>query len=176
RQGFLGVVARQEPRRTVEGRGASQAVSMRTISRLFDSLDQAARAVETLQAAGIARHQISVIGPYDDEIDAVLRGPGTGAALGAAAGLLAGLGAFDMPGIDPLGAGWLASALVGAVLGGVTGRLLGKLSEIGKQPGQRDAEQGVILVLAHVDERQADTAQAVLGASIQATQSLARAA
>ncbi|MER8479484.1 hypothetical protein NKJ09_03160 [Mesorhizobium sp. M0189] len=149
---------------------------MRTISRLFDSHDQAARAVETLQAAGIARQEISVIGPYDDEIGAVLRDPGTGTVLGAAAGLLAGLGAFDMPGIDPLGAGWLASALVGAVLGGVAGRLFATLSRIGKQPGQPDAAQGVILVLAHVDERQADTAQAVLGASVQATQSLARAA
>lgn len=149
---------------------------MRTISRLFDSHDQAARAVEALQAAGIARHQISVVGPYDDEIGAVLRGPGTGAALGMAAGLLAGLGAFDVPGVDPLGAGCLASALVGAVLGCVAGRLFGTLSDIGKQPGKPDAAQGVILVLAHVDERQADTAQAMLGASIQATQSLARAA
>ncbi|MER8640773.1 hypothetical protein [Mesorhizobium sp. M1365] len=148
---------------------------MRTISRLFDSHDQAARAVEALQAAGIARHQISIIGPYDDEIGAVLRGPGTGAALGAA-GLLAGLGAFDIPGIDPLGAGWLASALVGAALGCVAGRLFGALSDIGNQPGKPDAAQGVILVLAHVDERQADSAQAVLGASVQATQSLARAA
>ncbi|MER8704813.1 hypothetical protein [Mesorhizobium sp. M0323] len=148
---------------------------MRTISRLFDSHDQAARAVEALQAAGIARHQISIIGPYDDEIGAVLRVPGTGAALGAA-GLLAGLGAFDIPGIDPLGAGWLASALVGAALGCVAGRLFGALSDIGKQPGKPDAAQGVILVLAHVDERQADSAQAVLGASVQATQSLARAA
>ncbi|MER8549982.1 MULTISPECIES: hypothetical protein [unclassified Mesorhizobium] len=148
---------------------------MRTISRLFDSHDQAARAVEALQAAGIARHQISIIGPYDDEIGAVLRGPGTGAALGAA-GLLAGLGAFDIPGIDPLGAGWLASALVGAALGCVAGRLFGALSDIGKQLGKPDAAQGVILVLAHVDERQADSAQAVLGASVQATQSLARAA
>ncbi|ESW84063.1 hypothetical protein NKI48_23430 [Mesorhizobium sp. M0644] len=149
---------------------------MRTISRLFDSHDQAARAVEALQAAGIARHQISIIGPYDDEIGAVLRGPGTGAALGAAAGLLAGLGAFDIPGIDPLGAGWLASALVGAALGCVAGRLFDTLSDIGKQPDQTNAAPGVILVLAHVDERQADTAQAVLGASVQATQSLARAA
>ncbi|MER8864031.1 hypothetical protein NKI19_09930 [Mesorhizobium sp. M0751] len=149
---------------------------MRTISRLFDSHDQAARAVEALQAAGIARHQISVIGPYDDEIGAVLRGPGTGAAIGAAAGLLAGLGAFNIPGIDPVGAGWLASALVGTALGCVAGRLFGTLSDIGKQPGKPDAAQGVILVLTHVDERQADTAQAVLGASVHATQSLARAA
>ncbi|MER9251847.1 hypothetical protein NKI59_08525 [Mesorhizobium sp. M0598] len=146
------------------------------MSRLFDSHDQAARAVEALQAAGIARHEISVIGPYDDEIGAVLRGPGTGAALGAAAGLLAGLGAFDIPGIDPLGAGWLASALVGAALGCVADRLFGTSSGTGKQPGQTNAAPGVILVLAHVDERQADSAQAVLGASVQATQSLARAA
>lgn len=149
---------------------------MRTISRLFDSHDQAARAVETLQAAGIARHQISVIGPYDDEIGVVLRGPGSGSALGAAAGLLAGLGAFDIPGIDPVGAGWLASALVGAALGCVAGRLFDTLSDSGRQPGKPDAEQRVILVLAHVDERQADAAQAVLGASVQAMQSLARAA
>jgi hypothetical protein len=44
---------------------------MPTISRLYDYHDQAVLAVDTLQAAGIPREQISVIGPHDDEVGAV---------------------------------------------------------------------------------------------------------
>jgi hypothetical protein len=43
-------------------------------------------AVDTLQAAGIPREQISVIGPYDDDVGVVL---GTGVVLGPVARLRA---------------------------------------------------------------------------------------
>ncbi|RUU26843.1 MAG: hypothetical protein EOQ98_19910 [Mesorhizobium sp.] len=134
---------------------------MRTISRLFDSRDQAARAVAALQAAGVSHEQISVIGPYDDEIGAVLRGPG-GAALGAAAGLLIGLWTFGTTGIDPVGAA-AGLTLVGGACGGFAGGLLQTLA---KKPGEPNLVQGVILVMAHVDENQADTAQAALGSPV----------
>ncbi|MER8439096.1 hypothetical protein [Mesorhizobium sp. M1393] len=133
---------------------------MRTISRLFDSRDQAARAVAALQAAGVSHEQISVIGPYDDEISAALRGPG-GGARGAAAGLLIGLGAFGATGIDPVGAA-AGMVLVGAACGGFAGGLLQTSADLAKKPSEPDVVQGVIFVVAHVDENQADTAQGVL--------------
>jgi hypothetical protein len=146
---------------------------MRTISRLFDSHDEAARAVAALQAAGISHEQISVIGPYDDEIGAVLRGPGS-AALGAAAGLLIGLGAFGATGIDPVGA-VAGMVLVGGTCGGFAGGLLQAFADLAKKPGEQKAAQGVIFVMAQVDEKQADSAQAALGSPVHVTQLLATA-
>jgi hypothetical protein len=148
-------------------------VKMRTISKLFDSHDQAARAVAALQAAGVSHEQISVIGPYEDEISAVLRGPG-GAALGAAAGLLIGLGAFGATGIDPVGAA-AGMVLVGAACGGFAGRLLGASADLAKKPGEPNVAQGVIFVMARVDENQADTAQAVLEIPVHVAQVVATA-
>jgi hypothetical protein len=146
---------------------------MRMISKLFDSHDQAARAVAALQAAGVSHEQISVIGPYDDEIGAVLRGPG-GAALGAAAGLLIGLGAFGATGIDPVGA-VAGMVLAGAACGGLAGGLLQAFADIAKKQGEPTVVQGVIFVMAHVDEKQVDTAQAVLESPVHATQLVATA-
>ncbi|PAQ07024.1 hypothetical protein CIT26_21555 [Mesorhizobium temperatum] len=146
---------------------------MRTISKLFDSHDQAARAVAALQAAGVSHEQISVIGPYDDEIGAVLRGPG-GAALGAAAGLLIGLSAFGTTGIDPVGS-VAGMVLVGGACGGFAGGLLQAFADVAKKPGEPNVVQGVILVMAHVDEKQADTAQAVLENPVHVTQLVATA-
>jgi hypothetical protein len=121
---------------------------MRTISRLFDSHAQAARAVAALQAAGLPREQISVIGsyndngeqicvvgPYTDEMSAVWRGPGAGVVLGAAAGLLAGVGAFGGAGTGPVGAA-AGLALVGAAWGGFVGGLIGTLADLAKKPGE----------------------------------------
>jgi hypothetical protein len=146
---------------------------MRTISRLFDSRDQAARAVAALQAAGVPHEQISVIGPYDDEIGAVLRGPG-GAAIGAAAGLLVGLGAFGATATDPVGAA-AGMVLVGAACGGFAGKLLQASADLAKKPGEPNVAQGVIFVMVRVDEKQADTAQAALGIPAHVTQLVATA-
>ncbi|AZO01540.1 hypothetical protein EJ066_25050 [Mesorhizobium sp. M9A.F.Ca.ET.002.03.1.2] len=133
---------------------------MRTISKLFDSRDQAAHAVAALQAAGVSHEQISVIGPYDDEIGAVLRGPG-GTAFGAAAGLLIGLGAFGATGVDPVGAA-AGMVLVGAACGSFAGRLLRASADPAKKPDEPNVAQGVIFVMVQVDEKQAGIAQAVL--------------
>jgi hypothetical protein len=149
---------------------------MRTISRLFDSHAEAAHAIGALQAAGVPRVEITVIGPYEDEVGAALRGPGLVGALGAAFASLAGLSAFAINGVDPLGAGLLATTVVGAACGGVAGWFLGIFAEVAIRPGEPSVDQGVSLVMANVDEKQADTAQAVLGHSVQMTELVARAA
>jgi hypothetical protein len=154
---------------------------MKTISRLFDSHAQAARAVGSLQAAGIRRRQISVVGSYndndepisiagsyDDEMSALWQGPGLGAALGAAAGLLSGFSAFGAQGIDP--GGMAGMALVGAAWGGFAGGLLGAFTNFAQKSGEPKVAEGVVLVMARVDEKQAGAAQAVLRSSVGMTQ------
>ncbi|MES0069326.1 hypothetical protein NKJ73_26460 [Mesorhizobium sp. M0074] len=146
---------------------------MQTISRLFNSHAQAARAVARLQAAGIRRRQISVVGSYndndepisvagyyDDEMSALWRGAVAGAALGATAGLLAGFSAFGVQGLDP--AGMTGMALVGAAWGGFAGVLLGTFANFAQKPRKPKIAEGVVLVMARVDERQAGAAHTVL--------------
>ncbi|MGX7872064.1 hypothetical protein ACVDG5_003475 [Mesorhizobium sp. ORM6] len=133
---------------------------MRTISRLFDSHAEAARVAGDLVAAGIPRVQISIIGPYHDEIG-VLRTPGV--IFGAAAGVLACLGAVAVHGVSSLPAGLSAAALIGAVCGGAAGGLLGAFIPAAMKPDDRSAAEGIVLVTAYVDENETDVAQAVLG-------------
>jgi hypothetical protein len=114
-------------------------MATRTIARLFDSYNDAAAAVASLEAAGFARDDISLIAnrstgsttttTTDDETGT---GAGTGATVGAVlgggAGLLAGLGALAIPGIGPVvAAGWLVATLAGAGVGAASGGLLGSL-------------------------------------------------
>jgi hypothetical protein len=151
---------------------------MRTISGLYDTYEQASSAVEALEDAGISSNDISVVAAHGDQgsgnagdADGTAEGAGVGAALGGVGGLLAGVGAFAIPGIGPVvGAGWLAAMLVGAAAGGVAGGLLGSLTDAGID--ERDAHvyaegvrRGGTLVIARVDEAQADAAQAILGKS-----------
>ncbi|TGQ46626.1 general stress protein [Mesorhizobium sp. M00.F.Ca.ET.216.01.1.1] len=150
---------------------------MQIVSGLFDTHDQAARAVDALEAAGIARDDISVVGPTLDEASTAAASAGAGAAVGAGAGLLAALGAITLPGIGAVvGAGWLASTAIGAAAGSVAGSLIGTLTDA--VAGERDARyaEGVILVTARVDETQAEGAQAILAGSVRATPSFVEAA
>jgi hypothetical protein len=139
---------------------------MQIVSGLFDSHDQAVWAVDALEAAGIARDDISVIGPAGDDAGSAAASAGAGAAVGAGAGLLAGLGAFAIPGIGPVvGAGWLASTVIGAAAGGAAGGLFGAFADVAA--GEREVyPEGVTLVTARVNETQAEEAQAILAGSI----------
>ncbi|WP_442582078.1 hypothetical protein ACSBOB_08975 [Mesorhizobium sp. ASY16-5R] len=144
---------------------------MRTVTGLFDTRDQANRAVEALEVAEIPGADISIISPGDEEASGTAEGVGIGAAVGGAGGLLAGLGAFAIPGIGPfIGAGWLASTLIGVAAGGVAGGLLGSLTDAGVD--ERDAHvyaegmrRGGTLVTARVDDAHVDAAAAILGQS-----------
>lgn len=109
-------------------------------SAMFDSHDDAERAVAALNEAGFTHDDISIVtssadGSYD--ADGIGSAAGTGAGIGAVAGgLLAGLGMMSVPGIGPvLASGWLASAaggaLAGAVTGGAVGGLVGAMTDDG---------------------------------------------
>lgn len=135
---------------------------MATTIGVFDSQQDAERAVETLQQEGFSEEEISVIakddraeqgtgaqsaGDGEVEMENISDGVAWGGGLGAAGGLLAGVGALAIPGIGPiLAAGPLAAALSGAVAGGLGGGLidLGIPEQRGKEYEQ-DVQQGRIL-------------------------------
>lgn len=116
-----------------------------TITRLYDSNNEAQRAVQAVRQAGLTDEQVSIVASRgenantDTTSDAgvgAATGAGIGGAAGAAAGLLAGVGLLAIPGIGPVvAAGWLAAAalggVAGAVTGGVAGGLIGALTDDG---------------------------------------------
>ncbi len=119
-----------------------------TVAAVFDRYEDAAAAVNKLEAAGVAHSDISIVSndsahrAGDSTLgttntgDAASTGAGTGASLGTVvgggAGLLAGLGMLAIPGLGPVvAAGWLVSALVGAGAGAAAGGLLGSLTGAG---------------------------------------------
>ena len=119
---------------------------MRLITHSYDNYDQAARAVNALEGAGVPHSDISLVSGdksrnaatkvTNDSADTTAPATGTGASigtlLGGGAGLLAGLGALAIPGIGPVvAAGWLIATLTGAGVGAAAGGLLGSLTGAG---------------------------------------------
>jgi uncharacterized membrane protein len=113
---------------------------MQTITKVFDTYDQAERAVTALESAGVHSSEISIVAnnnnaerhANDDNASEAGTGAGIGAAVGGAAGLLTGLGLMAIPGVGPVvAAGWLVSTAVGAVAGGATGGIVGSLVSSG---------------------------------------------
>lgn len=112
---------------------------MQTFTRVYDTYEQAQRAVGDLEAAGVPSSEISVVASKyvseqyaDAEASATATGATVGAALGGGAGLLAGLGMLAIPGLGPVvAAGWLAATAVGAVAGSAAGGLIGALVDAG---------------------------------------------
>ncbi len=126
-------------------------------SALFDSYDEARRAVERLEAIGVPSDDISILTnegnskraapdpdgetPADHKLgDDAGRGAGVGAIVGGAGGLLTGLGLLVIPGIGPiLATGWLVTtsigvlggAAVGLVAGGAAGGIVAMLMNAG---------------------------------------------
>src|SRR6187397_837771 len=115
-----------------------------TISRLYDNYNDAQRAVQRLEAAGVPHSDISIVANnsdswwnadkkidrdadgVDDRAEGAGKGAGIGAGVGGAAGLLA------IPGLGPVvAAGWLASTALGAAAGAATGGVVGALTEAG---------------------------------------------
>ncbi|MED3563384.1 general stress protein [Bacillus xiapuensis] len=109
---------------------------------VYDTENEAIRAVEDLKRQGYASEEISVIGKNREDVtaindvtgtkteDGLAAGAATGGALGGMVGLLAGIGALAIPGIGPfIAAGpitaTLTGAVVGAGVGGLTGALIG---------------------------------------------------
>ena len=144
-----------------------------TITRLFDSHNEALTAVEALEAAGVDHHKISLVsnnadnwhaghkhaggapgsgGPLGDRngdgendvADGAGKGATTGGLVGGGAGLLAGLGMLAIPGLGPVvAAGWLVSTAVGAAIGAAAGGAAGGILGALKEAGHSDEEANV---------------------------------
>ena len=144
---------------------------MRTVSGLFDTHDEARRAVHALEDAGIPSDDISVVSRHGDATadgGLAAEGAGVGAAVGGVSGLLAGLGAFSIAGIGPVvGAGWLATTLLGAAAGGVAGGMIGSLTAAGVDAADariyaEGLRRGGALVTARVEETKVPAARSIL--------------
>lgn len=151
-----------------------------TLNGLFDSYDDAKRAVKDLEAAGVPHRDVSIVAnnargehaAANEAGEDAGTGAGIGAALGGAGGLLAGLGLLAIPGLGPVvAAGWLAATAAGAVGGAAiaaaAGGLVGALTQAGVPEDDANVyaegvRRGGTLVTAKVDDRLVPTARAIL--------------
>jgi hypothetical protein len=153
-----------------------------TLTGLFDQYDDARRAVQDLEAAGVPHRDVSIVAnnasgahrtdAASDAGEDAGAGAGIGAAVGGVGGLLAGLGLLAIPGLGPVvAAGWLTSTAVGAIggaaIGGAAGGLVGALTHAGVP--QEDAHvyaegvrRGGTLVTAKVADDLVPTARRTL--------------
>jgi len=138
----------------------------RSVAALFDTTDQAHRAVSTLRDAGFDESRIGLVAPDNrNGAGANETGPAgaagqstedavAGGVIGGTAGaILAATGALVIPGIGPfISAGILATALVGGAAGWLVGGLTGLgLSREHAEHYQQAVEGGRTLVTVNVD-------------------------
>ncbi|MGB7339967.1 MAG: DUF2382 domain-containing protein [Phototrophicaceae bacterium] len=158
-----------------------------TVIALYDSFEQAQRAIESLVNNGYKRDQISAIandssGEYarlvdaldlDDDNNVVTDDVDSdnGSGFGAVAGMLTGLGVALLPGVGPvvaLGA-WGAALIagIGAASGAITGGIAAGLIDLGvdEEAAQIYGEtvrRGGVLVTAKADQDKADDVISIL--------------
>lgn len=121
-------------------------MSERIASAVFDSREEAERALSELRSAGVRDQAISIVGrdeggetrDDDDNDDVNTSGAVKGALGGAVAGTLLGVAALAIPGVGPLAAaGAIAAsavpgaAAIGAGVGATAGGLAGLLTSHG---------------------------------------------
>jgi hypothetical protein len=122
-------------------------MATQTLTALYDSYEQAARAVDALERADVPHADIAIVTSNSDgRAGAVDTPPGgelgaragatTGTVLGGAGGLLVGLSLLSLPALGPVAvAGWIAATLVGvgagASFGSAAGGLVGSLVKAG---------------------------------------------
>lgn len=122
-------------------------MSDRIASAVFDSREEAERALSELRAAGVDNDAVSIIGKSergdgdginDDDDGANGSGAVKGALIGGGAGALLGLAALAIPGVGPLAAaGAIAASAapeaagIGAALGATAGGVSGLLTKEG---------------------------------------------
>ncbi|MBP1153370.1 MULTISPECIES: general stress protein [unclassified Paenibacillus] len=142
-------------------------MSEKKLVGVFQTEQEAIRAIEGLKRQGYSSDDISVIARDQDDVSAITdqtgtnvqegvkAGAATGGMLGGLTGLLVGIGALTIPGVGPiLAAGPIAATLTGAAVGAGAGGLVGGL--IGLGIPEEDAKryndyvkQGNILVLVN---------------------------
>ncbi|MBB3809936.1 general stress protein [Pseudochelatococcus contaminans] len=146
---------------------------MPVVTGLFDTYEDARKAVEALKAANVDVADISIISPEElagsgeRAVEGAGAGIGIGALIGGVGGVIAGLSVVAIP---VVAAGWLAAALAGAaggaVVGGLTGGLIGGLTESGVSVDDAKfyaeaVSRGGTLVAARVDEGQVEAVAAI---------------
>lgn len=146
----------------------------RRITAFFNTYDEAAKAVQRLEAARIPNFEISLVSNNANDVsthhatrsfdedggshDFAGAGAAAGTIAGGGAGLLAGLGTVAVPGLGPvIAAGWLVSTLVGAGAGAALGGLMGALADSGLSEDEAQAyvdgiRRGGTLVTVRVDD------------------------
>lgn len=148
----------------------------RTLIGLFNSRNQAERAITELQKRGLTGDEISIVAKGDktqgDREEGqrmtglagggqdLSEGTYTGGVLGGLAGLLAGVGALAIPGIGPVvAAGPIAAAITGAVGGGIAGGLIdwGIPEERGRYYESK-VKEGDILAIVKASREKVDDA------------------
>lgn len=142
----------------------------RTITRSYETYEDARNVVVRLEQAGIPPRDIGLVGRQQTGDNRAAESAGIGGAVGGAAGLLAGLGIIALPGLGPvIAVGWLASTITGAAVGALGGGLIGGLAEAGIE--QRDAHyyaetvrRGGAVVSVRADARAAEV-EAILDAA-----------
>lgn len=142
--------------------------NMKTVGALFDTYDEVTAAVDGLSDMGIAPRDIAVVAHRRNPALKIAEGVGLGAAIGGVGGILAGLGAFAVPGLGPiLGVGWLVPLLLGATAGGVAGGIIGALTgagidEVDAHVYAEGVRRGSTLVAARVHDDEVGQAMSVL--------------
>lgn len=161
---------------------------MAVVTRLYETYDEARRALDAVNALGRSDVEVSILGneaissrhrDYEadgrtahTEVTEVSSGAATGAGIGAAvgggAGLLAGLGMLAIPGLGPLvAAGWVAAAAAGAAGGALAGGAIGALTDLGipeeEAPVYSEAiRRGGVMVSARFPEEHRALVEAAL--------------
>jgi outer membrane lipoprotein SlyB len=146
---------------------------MSTVIGVFDAKEKAENAVNQMRNQGFTEEEISILAKGDDKgadyeqggggqedddmgFGTLASGTTTGGVLGGLTGLLAGIGAFAIPGVGPIvAAGPLAAMLSGVVAGGVAGGLvdLGIPQERGEYYESKVKEGKILTVISTDDNR-----------------------
>ena len=160
-------------------------MTRQTVTRLYDTYEDAASTVHELEGAGIPADDISLVASKvgavhgqshpsqshpktDAGVHAAEAGAGLGGVIGGGAGLLAGLGMLAIPGVGPVvAAGWLVATLAGLGAGAAAGGLLGGLAGAGLTTEHAEIlaegiRRGGTLVTARVSEERAQEVERIM--------------
>jgi hypothetical protein len=140
---------------------------------IVDTREQAENILGSLQQAGVATSDVSVLFPDKEGTrdfahekntkapEGAVAGTATGGVIGGTLGLLTGIGALAIPGLGPfIAAGPLMAALsgaaAGAAMGGIVGALVGMgIPEVEAKRYEGKVKGGNILIAVHVETSEA---------------------
>lgn len=150
---------------------------VKTVIGVFDSHEQAEKAISDLRDSGFETNEISIVtkgkgqeGKNQEEGGSVLdmgttaSGTTTGGMLGGLAGLALGAGALTIPGLGPIiAAGPIAGLLSGAATGGIAGGLIDwGIPENRGQYYEDEVRKGRVLAAIRTHEQKIDPAAEVM--------------